>query len=163
MAIDYVRNVISSGYSLTKINENFENIELALQDSLSRSGNSPNHMTSDLDMNGNNILNINGINADSIIIDDQTVQEYLDESVADIIDEAQGYADDAASSAAAAATSEANVYGYADTASTLVAEAEDLVSQAVSGFVGFDDNQAYDFGFIINETTYFDQDWGSIA
>ena len=63
MAIDYVRNIISSGYNLSKINDNFVKIEKALQDGLSRSGNGPNQLEADLDMNSNDILNVATISA----------------------------------------------------------------------------------------------------
>ena len=58
MAIDYVRDIISSGYNLSKINKNFAKIQTSMQDGLSRSGTGPNQMNADLDMNGNSILNI---------------------------------------------------------------------------------------------------------
>ncbi|AXH76936.1 MAG: tailspike protein [Caudoviricetes sp.] len=41
--------------------------------------------------------------------------------------------------------------------------AQDLVEAATSGYIGFQDNLGYDFGYIADDTTYFDQDWGSIA
>lgn len=51
-------NTISSGYaSNTALNVNFGLIETALENTLSRDGTTPNTMTSDLDMNGNRILN----------------------------------------------------------------------------------------------------------
>lgn len=68
MAIDFVRNVITSGYNLAKINDNFEKIETALQDAVGRSGLSPNYMLNDLDMNSNDILNANFISADSLVL-----------------------------------------------------------------------------------------------
>lgn len=41
--------------------------------------------------------------------------------------------------------------------------AQDLVEVATSGFVGFQDGLGYDWGYIADATTYFDQNWGSIA
>lgn len=41
--------------------------------------------------------------------------------------------------------------------------AQDLVEAATSGFIGFQDGLGYDWGYISDTTTYFDQDWGSIA
>jgi hypothetical protein len=69
MAIEYVRDVIASGYNLSKINDNFAKIEQALQDALSRSGEGPNAMASDLDMNSNDLLNVNIINAEELWVD----------------------------------------------------------------------------------------------
>lgn len=52
-------NTISSGFaSTTLLNENFESIETALENTLSRDGTTPNTMSADLDMNGHSILNI---------------------------------------------------------------------------------------------------------
>jgi hypothetical protein len=58
MAIDLTLNNISSGYNLSKFNENFSAIETAFQDALSRSGTTPNSMNADIDLNGYNILNV---------------------------------------------------------------------------------------------------------
>jgi len=41
--------------------------------------------------------------------------------------------------------------------------AQDLVEAATAGFIGFQDGLGYDWGWISDDTTYFDQDWGSIA
>lgn len=50
---------ITSGYaSTTAINANNAAIEAALENTLSRDGTSPNTMSADLDMNGNDILNV---------------------------------------------------------------------------------------------------------
>lgn len=57
MAVDVTLNTISSGYNASKINDNFDDVETALQDALSRSGNGPNNMSADLDLGGNDILN----------------------------------------------------------------------------------------------------------
>ncbi|APY13158.1 hypothetical protein BKD02_01555 [Brucella sp. 09RB8910] len=40
---------------------------------------------------------------------------------------------------------------------------QDLVESAVSGFQGFIDGAAYDFGYITQPMTYFNRDFGSIA
>lgn len=46
------------------VNANFTDIETALQDVVSRSGATPNSMGADLDMDSNDILNVNRIDAD---------------------------------------------------------------------------------------------------
>ncbi len=51
----------------------------------------------------------------------------------------------------------------ADSAENSAIVAQDLVEAATSGFIGFQDGLGYDWGWISDETTYFDQDWGSIA
>ncbi len=60
---------IVSGYQTSKINSNFEAIAEALDDSLSRSGTSPNTMEADLDLNGHSLLNVDALSVDSLIVD----------------------------------------------------------------------------------------------
>lgn len=48
---------VASGYDLSKINNNFQRIQAALDNLLSRDGTTPNSMSADLDMNGNRIIN----------------------------------------------------------------------------------------------------------
>jgi hypothetical protein len=163
MSISFIPNVISSGYNLSRINDNFNKIATAFEDALSRSGTVPNQMNSDLDMNGNNILNITGIGAESIIIDGITAEEFLYDSVDEIIAQSEAFALAAEASAVSAGNSATSALGYANAASVAAGEAEDLVTQATAGFIGFTDGLGYDFGSIATSTTYFDQDWGSIA
>jgi hypothetical protein len=54
--------------SINNINTNFQRVEEALQKTLGREGDNPNHMNADLDMNSNDILNVNELSADSITI-----------------------------------------------------------------------------------------------
>ena len=55
---------ISSGYaSTTTLNENFEALKEAFDNTLSRDGSTPNTMGADLDMNGNDI-----VGADRILV-----------------------------------------------------------------------------------------------
>lgn len=48
---------ITSGYNTSKINDNFVNIQSALSDAFSLSGSTPNQLTTDIDLNGNDLLN----------------------------------------------------------------------------------------------------------
>ncbi len=52
---------------------------------------------------------------------------------------------------------------YALQSGEYAAQAQALVTAAEAGFTGFPSTAAYDFGFIADATTYFDQDWGGIA
>ena len=55
----FTRSPITSGYrSYQKFNQNLEDIEAAIQDTLSRSGSTPNQMEATLDMNSNRIINL---------------------------------------------------------------------------------------------------------
>jgi hypothetical protein len=59
--VDVTLNTISSGYNRTKINENFTLIDTALGTALSKSDSSGNSMAIDLDMNGNDIINVGNV------------------------------------------------------------------------------------------------------
>lgn len=57
----------------------------------------------------------------------------------------------------------ARAEGAADSAENSALVAQDLVEAAIAGFIGFQDGLGYDWGYIADSTTYFDQNWGSIA
>lgn len=46
---------------IQQVNSNFEKVEEALENTLSRDGSTPNEMNANLDMNGQNIINIGGV------------------------------------------------------------------------------------------------------
>lgn len=71
-------NTISSGYaSQTQLNENFTNINTALNNTLSLDGSLPNAMNADLDLNNNDLLNVNAIYVNGVnvlnVLDNVTV------------------------------------------------------------------------------------------
>lgn len=68
MAVEVSLNTIGSGYNRALINENFVEIESALEDALSRSGTSPNTMGVDLDMDSNDLLNVGTLNTAQLIL-----------------------------------------------------------------------------------------------
>lgn len=64
-------NNITSGFaSNTALNTNFDLIEAALENTVSRDGMAPNQMTADLDMNGHRILNALADNGDGFVYED---------------------------------------------------------------------------------------------
>jgi phage replication-related protein YjqB (UPF0714/DUF867 family) len=68
---------VQSGYtSQEAINENFQNVRDAFDNTLSLDGSTPNAMNADLDMNGNSI-----INADTILVGGT---DYLAQALRDI-------------------------------------------------------------------------------
>ena len=74
MSTSYVSNYPASGYaSELKLKEEFEKIETALRDTISRSnsGTGSNAMAADLDLGGNDILNVNTIDVQSVISNGQ--------------------------------------------------------------------------------------------
>ena len=61
MGVSVTISDLLSGYNMSLIQTNFNAIQTALADALSRSGNGTNTMSADLDMNGNKILNASGL------------------------------------------------------------------------------------------------------
>lgn len=61
MGVSVTLNTISSGYNRLKIDSNFQAIKTALGDSLSRSGAGTNTMNADIDMDGNDLLNVGNV------------------------------------------------------------------------------------------------------
>lgn len=69
-----ILNTIGSRYgSIDSLNDNFDAIEQALENTLSRDGTSPNAMEADLDMNNNDILNTKNVFTNKLFINGQEV------------------------------------------------------------------------------------------
>jgi hypothetical protein len=119
--------------------------------------------------NGAAALNIKGVTGDNLIADDllniKFVAGFKSGDTFQLITDlnsARNYV--LARSEADRSTAQADrAEAESDAAQTATAQAQDLVEAATAGFTGFPDGQAYDFGYVTDETTYFDQDWGSIA
>jgi Collagen triple helix repeat (20 copies) len=77
MAISYNRDQIQSGYSTSKINTNFQKIEVAFADALSRNGTGPNQMESDFDLNSFDLLNGGAGAFASMTIDGTPVEDLV--------------------------------------------------------------------------------------
>ena len=59
---------VASGFQSTAtINNNFQNLKDAFDNTLSLDGSTPNAMNADLDMNGNDIINVGSANGNAII------------------------------------------------------------------------------------------------
>lgn len=124
MAIDYVRNIISSGYNLAKINDNFVKIENALQDGLSRSGQGPNQMNADIDLNGYDLINVGAIDVTNFIFDGADFE--------DLIDQANAAATASQTSATNSAASASTATTQAGIATTQAGNASTSASQAAA-------------------------------
>jgi hypothetical protein len=69
---------LTGGYaSAAALNANFQAILDALDNTLSRDGSTPNQMESDLDLNGNSILNASVLETDDLVVDGMSVSEIL--------------------------------------------------------------------------------------
>lgn len=67
--------------NINNIDSNFERVEEALRDAVSRSGEGPNQMNADLDMNSNDLINVATIDAEDINIDGVNLSDRLEEVV----------------------------------------------------------------------------------
>ena len=125
-----VGNVLTSA---STINSNYDEITSAFENTLSLDGSSPNAMEADLDLNGNDILNVGEISADSIAIAGTSLAGSVEEAAASAAaalaseEAASTSADEAASSAADALTSENNASDSADAAAASATSAAEVV------------------------------------
>ena len=95
-------STITSGYgTVDALNQNFDAIEAAFDNTLSRNGDTPNQMQANLDMNGYEVLNVGSLNGVPVA-DLSDISGYVNTALA------------AATSASASATSAANTYDLFD-------------------------------------------------
>lgn len=66
--LNEIQSLANTASAKAALNENFDNIEEALNDTLSRSGQTPNQMEADIDLNGNDLLNVGVIDADNYLL-----------------------------------------------------------------------------------------------
>jgi hypothetical protein len=70
--------------AVTSINSNFSAIEAAIENTLSRDGTTPNQMDADLDLDGNDLLNVATINGLPYPVSPNTNQVFS-EQITDIV------------------------------------------------------------------------------
>lgn len=167
-----VLSPIQSGFALSKINDNFTKLQNELNNKVLYRDNpvgEPNAFTSDLDLDGNSIYNVD----DLIVNGELTVggvnlatQIGLAEMFANqskgYRDESQGYAVDSATSAGQSATSAAQSTISASNSLSAANVSEGIAASLAGGTIGFD-AVAYDFGSVADPTTYFNRDFGSVT
>lgn len=121
---------ILSGFQTTdSLNNNFAAIETALDACLSRTGEAPNTMEADLDMNSNDILNLNSLSVDTLLIDGEEIPSLSDiqSTYADTVaakDEAETARDEAQAAAIASKTT-GEVFAFAGASAPLGSLAAD--------------------------------------
>lgn len=137
MALNYARNIVQNNASRwAAINDELEKIQTALADGLSRSGNSPNALGTDLDGGGNDVVNVGALSVQSFTVGGGAVP-----SLNDIIDtyaatvDAKDLAEAAATSAGADATTASNAAASAaaDSASADASAAAAALSETAAG------------------------------
>lgn len=77
MAVDVTLVPVSTIDRLTSINDNFEKIEEAFEQTLGRSGVTPNHMEADLDLDSNDLLNGGAASFTSLYVDGEDVHNIV--------------------------------------------------------------------------------------
>lgn len=108
MAKLVLNNVVPSDGEVNKaatINNNSDAIEVAIENTLSRDGTSPNEMEAELDMNSNRIINLPEAITDTEPVRNQEFNEFVDsiDTIVDGITSAQVAAENAATQAATSA------------------------------------------------------------
>lgn len=66
---------------ISAINDNFSIIANYLDNVISRNGDTPNSMSADFDLDGNDILNVGTVNADDILIDGSSIQDTVQQAI----------------------------------------------------------------------------------
>lgn len=151
-----ITTVASGYYGREALNDNFQEIQSAFDNTLSLDGSTPNAMQADLDFNGFNITNAGGI-----VIGGQNVISLLNSSVSSAATsaaQAVSSSNEAANSASAAAASAVSAAADAASAATswgyfspYTTEIQILADDLIDGsFVAGD---IYDFGSITTPTT----------
>lgn len=81
--------------AVTTINQNFAAVEAAMEKTLSRDGTIPNQMAADLDLNGNDLINVGTVDAAALLVEGQPLDvDYL-ESIVERAEEAAQEIEDA--------------------------------------------------------------------
>lgn len=112
------------------INDNYDAIQEAFENTLSRDGSTPNQMEADLDLNSNDILNVDNLDVGGTLSLDGT----------DILVALQGFEDDAEAFAAAAANSATAASGFASASASSATSAATSANLALAttGLADFD-------------------------
>lgn len=102
-----IGNILTSA---TSINDNNDAVGEAFDNTLSRDGSSPNQMEADIDLNGNDILNVGTIDVDDFSVRGGDIDGYLTsaEAARDAAQAAQGEAETSETNAATSETNAAN-------------------------------------------------------
>lgn len=125
---------LSSGYFSTQLlNDNFQKIQTALDNTLSRDGTSPNSLLADLDVNGHSLYNIDNLSVQSITVGDSTIED-LDVVLATINDAVVEVEADRAEVAANTSTVASNTATVLDNAATSQANADNALLSELQAF-----------------------------
>lgn len=139
------------------INNNSQLIEEALENTLSRNGSTPNQMLVDIDMDGNDLINVGNVDADDITIDGTSLATQVAaaaqsaQDASDSATEAQGSASDASASASAALDAQVAAEAAEDNITVLIPtinsalQPEDIGVTVQAWNVGLDNISAFSY------------------
>ncbi len=132
-----IKTILSGFFSTAALNANFVALRDALNNTLSRDGSTPNTMNADIDLNGNDLLNVGTLTVQDLTVAGADLA--LQESVAEVnlkANEAAASALSAANSAAAAQAAENSLLEWAGPWLTATTYApSDLVQEDGSTYV----------------------------
>ena len=132
---------VGTGYnSGSNINANLLSIQEAFDNTLSRDGSSPNTMNADLDMNGNDILNVGTISVGGLVVDGGNQQDYLDAALA-----AQAAAEMARDEAVAAAAEVGANANYKSSFESRTVAAAATIDASVTRISVLHDGSVYEY------------------
>ena len=147
---------ISSGFaSNTQLNSNFEALNNKLDNTLSLDGATPNSMGADIDLNGNDVINVGSFSFQG----GDTLEDYVDDAAASAAAAAQSALDATTNGAAqvALATAQADNAAASATAAALSAtEMDTLITAVEAGLV------PEDWGYI-TDVAGESENYGSIV
>ena len=147
---------ISSGFaSNTQLNSNFEALNDKLENTLSLDGSTPNSMGADIDLNGNDVINVGSFSFQG----GDTLEDYVDDAAASAAAAAQSALDATTNGAAqvALATTQANTAAASATAAALSStEMDTLITAVEAGLV------PEDWGYI-TDVAGESENYGSIV
>lgn len=132
MAIDITMNDVSSGYNISKLQDNFNKIEIAFADALSREGDTPNEMNTDFDLNFYDLLNGGDAHFQQLFIDGENINDLLG-AVSGSIQTAIDAAEAAQAAAEAAQVAAESAETGAEAAQAAAEAARDEAVAAASG------------------------------
>lgn len=162
---------LTSSYgSIDSINSNFDTIETAFDNTLSRDGSSPNTMNANIDLNGFKIIN-SGTPTNNA---DLATKAYVDTNVGTAVSSAAAAATSAANAATSASNAATSATASANSATAAAASASSAATSATNAAasaatastfssMGLGGAVAFDFGSVADAVVVFPTDWGLIV
>lgn len=165
-SLDKLQSLTNEASAVRTVNENYERIESAFENTLSRDGSTPNQMEADLDLNGHRILNLPYPETDTEPFRKGDAVPLLDE-VEELVNEAQDaaqlageYKNDASVSAAQARASAVEAKNSEDAATLAAQSLQETLDTLNKSIVDF---ELYDLGLITDPVIIEHIDLGEIG